>query len=56
MLVYKCNYKKNNKCRKTNCQYLDKRDGCTNTTYWKYARRTLSNYIKRLINIIRKEQ
>lgn len=51
--IYSCNYKKNNECKKTCCQNIDGRYGCTNTTKWKYAKRTPLNYIKRIINILR---
>jgi len=48
--VYKCNYKKNDKCNKTCCQFLDGIHGCTNTTKWRYAKGTPLNYMKRIIN------
>ena len=51
--IYSCNYKKNNECKKTCCQYIDGIYGCTNTTEWKYAKRTPLNYIKKIINIVR---
>lgn len=51
--IYSCNYKKNKECKKSYCQYLDGIYGCTNTTKWKYAKRTPLNYIKRIINMLR---
>lgn len=51
--IYSCNYKKNKKCSKSHCKYIDRIEGCTNTTEWKYAKRTSVNYIKRIINVIR---
>lgn len=51
--VYSCNYKKNKECSKTHCKCIDGIEGCTNTTKWKYAKRTPLNYIKRIINVIR---
>lgn len=50
--IYICNYKSNNQCKKTCCKYKDGKEGCTNTTQWKYAKRTPLNYIKRIINDI----
>lgn len=51
--LYSCNYKKNDCCKKTHCKYVNSSEECTNTTKWKYAKRTPLNYIKRIINIIR---
>lgn len=50
--IYSCNYKSNNQCKKTCCKHKDGKEGCTNTTQWKYAKRTPLNYIKRIINDI----
>lgn len=43
--IYSCNCKKNTQCKARNC--------CTNTTEWRYAKRTPLNYIKRIINIVK---
>ena len=51
--IYSCNYKKNKECSKSHCQYRDGIEGCTNTTNFKYAKRTPLNYIKYFINKIR---
>jgi len=51
--TYKCNYKKNKECSKSHCKYRNGIEGCTDTTKWKYAKKTPVNYIKRIINIIR---
>ena len=48
--IYSCNYNKNRQCRKSCCQYVDGKYGCTHTTEWKYARKTPINYIKRIVN------
>ena len=48
--LYSCNYRKNDKCKKTHCKCIDGIEGCTNTTEWQYAKRTPLNYIKRIIN------
>lgn len=50
--IYSCNYKSNNQCKKTCCKHKDEKEGCTNTTQWKYAKRTPLKYIKRIINDI----
>ncbi len=50
--IYSCNYKLNNQCPKTHCKHKDGKEGCTNTTQWKYAKRTPLNYIKKIINDI----
>ena len=52
--IYKCNYKKNCECEKTHCQYIDGIEGCKYTTNWNYAKRTPINYIKKIINNIRR--
>ena len=52
--VYSCDVDKNIKCNKRNCAicYEDEY-GCTNTTQYKYAKKTLLNFIKRIINKMR---
>lgn len=47
--VYKCNYKKNINCRKTSCKYKGRGECCC-TSQYKYAKKTLINYIKKTIN------
>lgn len=49
--IYSCNRKKNTRCKANNCCVND--GLCSHTTEWQYAKRTLLNYIKRIINIIR---
>lgn len=49
MLLYSCNIKKNINCNKRNCS----KEHCNKTTKYKYARKTLINYIKKTINKIR---
>ena len=51
--IYSCNHKKNKECNKKNCKYRDGIEGCTNTTNFKFAKRTPLNYIKYFINKIR---
>lgn len=49
--TYTCNPNKNKKCNKKNCAYNSYVNyGCKRTTNFKYAKRTLLNYIKRFIN------
>lgn len=52
--IYSCNVKKNIKCNKKNCAicHFDKY-GCTNTTQYRYAKKTPLNFIKKIINKIR---
>lgn len=47
--TYSCNIDKNTKCNKRYCS----KDCCTKTTQYKYAKRTLINYAKKIINKIR---
>ena len=52
--VYSCDVDKNIKCNKRNCAICYKDEyGCTNTTQYKYAKKTLLNFIKRIINKMR---
>lgn len=51
MNIYSCNINKNTECNKKNC--ISNNGPCKKTTEFKYAKRTPSNYIKRLINIMR---
>lgn len=46
---YSCDTRKNIRCNKRNCR----KEFCTKTTQYKYAKRTLLNYIKKIINKIR---
>ena len=49
--VYSCDVTKNIKCNKKNCAiYCKDEYGCTNTTQYKYAKKTLLNFIKKIIN------
>lgn len=52
--LYSCDVNKNKECNKKNCAicYKDKY-GCTNTTQYKYAKKTLLNFIKKIINKMR---
>ncbi len=52
--LYSCNVKKNKKCNKRNCaKYHTDGYGCNNTSQYKYANKTLLNFIKKIINKIR---
>lgn len=52
--LYSCNVEKNKECNKKNCAVCHKdRYGCTNTTQYKYANKSLLNFIKKIINKIR---
>ena len=52
--LYSCDVYKNKECLKTNCAICKKdRYGCTNTTQYKYAKKTPLNFIKKIINKIR---
>lgn len=46
--LYKCDKQKNKHCKKTVCNLY-----CNHTSQYKYAKKTLANYIKKIINIIR---
>lgn len=46
--LYKCNKEKNKYCKKTLCNLY-----CNCTSQYKYAKKTLLNYIKKTINKIR---
>lgn len=50
METYSCNIKKNNKCNKRYC--ICNNGPCERTTEFKYAKKTLENYLKRLCNLI----
>lgn len=52
--LYSCNVKKNKECNKKNCAACKKdRYGCTNTLQYRYANKTILNFIKKIINKIR---
>ena len=52
--AYSCNVEKNKKCNKRNCaKYHADKFGCNNTLQYKYANKTLLNFIKKIINKIR---
>lgn len=52
--LYSCNVYKNEECNKKNCKVCHRDNyGCTNTTKYKYAKKTLLNIIKKIINKIR---
>lgn len=52
--AYSCDVAKNIKCNKKNCAICHKDGyGCNNTTSYRYAKRTLLNFIKKIINKIR---
>lgn len=52
--IYSCNTNKNKECSKTNCAIYHKdRYGRTNTTQYKYAKKTPINFLKKIINKIR---
>lgn len=48
--AYSCDVAKNIKCNKKNCAICHKNYGCTNTSKYKYAKKTLLNFIKMIIN------
>ena len=52
--LYSCNVSKNIKCNKKNCA-IHVRDnyGCTKTSQYKYANKSLLNFTKKIINKIR---
>ncbi len=47
--LYSCDCNKNIKCKKNHCT----KEECTHTSQYKYAKKTLLNYIKKIINKIR---
>lgn len=49
--VYSCDVDKNIECNKKNCAicHFDKY-GCTNTTQYRYAKKTPLNFVKKIIN------
>ena len=52
--VYSCDVDKNKECNKKNCAiYHEDGYGCTNTTQYKYAKKTVLNFIKKIINKMR---
>lgn len=52
--AYSCDVDKNIECNKRNCAIChEDRYGCTNTTQYKYAKKTVLNFIKKIINKIR---
>lgn len=52
--VYSCDVNKNKECNKKNCAKChEDRYGCTNTSKYKYAKKTLLNFIKMIINKVR---
>lgn len=52
--LYSCDVDKNKECNKKNCAiYHDDRYGCGNTTQYKYAKKTLINLVKKIINRMR---
>mgnify|MGYP000033241543 FL=1 len=52
--IYSCDVNKNIECNKKNCAICHEDGyGCTNTTQYKYAKKTLLNFIKKIINKIR---
>ena len=52
--IYTCDVNKNKKCNKKNCAVCyEDGYGCTNTTQYKYARKTPLNLIKKIINKMR---
>lgn len=51
--IYSCNVDKNIECNKRNCAIYHKdRCSCTNTSRYKYAKKTPINFIKKTINKI----
>ena len=54
--LYSCNVDKNSECNKKNCAIKhDDKYGCTNTTQYKYAKKTPLNFVKKIINKMRGE-
>lgn len=54
--MYSCNLVKNIECNKKNCAiWHEDGYGCTNTTQYKYAKKTLLNFIKMIVNKVRGE-
>ena len=52
--IYSCDVNKNKECNKKNCAiYHEDRYGCMHTTQYKYAKKTLLNFIKKIINKMR---
>lgn len=52
--LYSCDVNKNKECNKKNCAICNGDNyGCTNTSQYKYAKRTILNFIKKIINKIR---
>ena len=52
--AYSCDVEKNRECNKKNCTICcEDRYGCTNTTKYKYAKKTPLNFLKKIINKIR---
>lgn len=52
--IYSCKVERNVECIKSHCA-KEKGYGCTNTTQYKYAKRTPLNILKKLINQMRGE-
>ena len=52
--LYSCDVDKNKECNKKNCAIChNDRYGCSNTTQYKYAKKTLINLAKKIINRMR---
>lgn len=52
--IYSCDVDKNIECNKKNCAICyEDGYGCTNTTQYKYAKKTPLNFIKKIINKMR---
>lgn len=52
--LYSCDVNKNKECNKKNCAICHEDNyGCTNTSRYKYAKKTPLNFIKKMINKIR---
>lgn len=52
--AYSCDVDKDIACNKKNCAICHEDGyGCTNTTQYKYAKKTLLNFIKKIINKMR---
>ena len=52
--AYSCDVNKNKECNKKNCAICyEDNYGCTNTSKYKYAKKTLLNFIKMIINKVR---
>lgn len=49
--IYKCDYKNNDVCKKTCC--ICNNGECSHTTQYKYAKKNVLNYIKKIINKLR---